>query len=127
MDSLVRNSLSSWQIAWLIIITLTTITVVIKFDINRYLENRRNIAKQRSMNACRHMVLETDGNKLVCKILFVPPSGTMKYQCQRCGLIVSHFDKSEYDKLVEYYISNPKKYKKHNKRFEKLLKKSGHL
>ena len=75
-----------------------------------------------------HMKIELGGNNFTkYTILFESPSGTLQWQCSRCKLIVNNIDKDYYQKMAQYYIKKPKEYKKHNQKFEKLLKKAGFL
>ena len=129
MNGVFDTGLSFWQLIALIgavVASLVVIRVTLKFDINRYLENRQKNSRQKLTNFCTHMEISwiKDGQFKV-QSLFVP-LGTPQWQCQRCSL-VRHQADDDYMERAQYYINNINEYVKQNRKFRKLLKKSGWL
>ena len=131
MDGVFNTGLSFGQF---IVVVLTmilgaiAIRVTFNFDVNKYLERRDRRLEQKLKNTCTHLNMEYAGQeegKPLYKIqsLFESPSGTLQWQCQRCGLVRSH--NNDYDKRAEYFAKNPDEYVKLHKKFQKLLKKNG--
>jgi hypothetical protein len=130
MNGVVNTGLTFWQLIGAIIalvLGVITIRIGIKFDLNRYLENRQKSNMQKLKNACTHLeLIPTQDNQLEVRSFLVSPPGTLQWQCQRCGL-VKHMADDEYERMANYYMNNLDEYHKKNKRFHKLLKKSGQI
>ena len=127
MDNVFHTGLSFWQfIVAILTVTLSivTIRIGIRFDLNKYLEERDKKIKQRLMNACVHMeLIPTKDGKIEVRSFFISPPGTLQWQCQRCGQIRYQAD-GDWEKEVSYYLKNLDEYKKQNEKFIKLLKTS---
>ncbi len=112
----------------LVVAILGTIAIKITFslDLNKYLEYRRKRYIPKLQNACTHLEFVSDDKtkQVGFRSLFVSPPGTLQWQCQRCGL-VKYLDDDEVERQVNHYVKNPDEFKKQNKKFAKLLKKSG--
>lgn len=96
------------------------------FDFNRFIEDRRKRYIPKLQNACTHLEFFTKEDRAGFRSFFVSPSGTLQRQCQRCGL-VKYLDDDEIERHAEYYLENQEEFIKKNKKFHKLLKKSGHV
>lgn len=93
------------------------------FDINKYIESRKEQKLQQLKNACTHHKVIKHGEEYGLQSLFVSPPGTVQWQCQRCG-IAKYFVDGELDNMTNYYLNNFEEYTKLEKKFKKLLKKS---
>ncbi len=122
------TNLTFWQLLSVIFaMTFGAIAVKISlaFDVNKFLETRRKTNSQKVKNACTHMeLIPADDGRLEVRSFFVSPPGTLQWQCQRCGLI-KYLDGGEVERMADFYIKNPEEYNRRNKRFVKLLKRSG--
>lgn len=131
MNGILNTGLDFWQFLAVILclaLSVIAIKITFNFDINKYLERRDEKHVQKLKNACTHIVMvgerQENGRPLYgFQSLFESPSGTLQWQCQRCGLIRNH--DNDYDARAEYYAKNPEKYIEQTKKFQKILKKSG--
>ena len=124
------EALSFTQIIIIIIslfLGIIAVKIAINFDINKYLERKDKLLDQKIKNTCLHMELSYDEQQkgVIYKSFFVSPSGTLQWQCQRCGFICNHIDQDDQYKTAQYYLNNSKEYKKQQGKFYKLLKKKG--
>ncbi len=122
--------LSFEQIVILLILAIIG-TVVVKvtfsFDLNRYLESRQKSYIAKLRNACTHLeFFRNNEGQAGFRSFFISPSGTLQWQCQQCGLW-KHLGDNEVNRQADYYSTHPKEFMKQNKKFYKLLKKSGHI
>lgn len=127
MNGIFNTGLSFWQLIGAIV-TLTFSVIAVKitfnFDFNKYLERKDKKITQKLKNVCTHLeMLPADDGNFQIRSLFESPAGTHQWQCQRCGLIRNH--DNDYEERAEYFAKNPKEYLERNKKFSKLLKKSG--
>lgn len=127
MSGVFNTGLSFWQSVGLIFsiaISAIAIKVTFNFDVNKYLERKddKNLSKLR--NTCTHIEISpADNDKVQIRFLYESPSGTLSWQCQRCGLVMNS---EEYFKSrADYYINNQAEYVKQQKKFQKLLRKNG--
>jgi hypothetical protein len=113
----------------LLVLIVGTIAVKISFnfDINKYLKERQERYSAKCKNACVHFEFVPKGDSILVNSFFVSPPDTFNYICQRCGLIRIHLDQDSQQRTIDYYGENIKEYYKQNKRFHKLLKKSGNI
>ncbi len=91
-----------------------------KFDLNKYLENRRKIKIDQLKNICPHGRIIKIGEKFGFEPFFVSPSGTMDYICSQCNVISG---KEHVDRLNERYKKYPSLVFKAQKKFAKMAKK----
>ena len=112
------------QIIILIIILLVSaiaIRISFKFDLNKYLENRRKIKSDQLKNICPHgRIIDIIGNQVKFESFFTSPVGTLKWICSQCGCIVDHED--DVNRINERYLKNPKLILDKQKRFIKKAK-----
>ncbi len=115
-----------WQILILIIAGAIAVrfSFNLKFDLNRYLEERRKTKLDQLKNICPHCKIEfVEDGRVGVQSYFSSPPGTYKYVCSRCHLIVESEDKVK--KMGENYAKDPKRFLKNEKRFYKKIKKLG--
>ena len=94
------------EILILIIIGAFAIRFSFKFDLNKFLENRRKIKLDQLKNICPHgRIIDIKGNQISFESLFSSPMGTPKWICSQCGCIVDHED--DVNRINERYSKNP--------------------
>jgi hypothetical protein len=130
MNGVFNTGLHFWQIIvgiLTVVFGFVAVRISLSFDLNKYLESRRGSYTQKLRNACTHVRLEpVNDGQIQARSLFISPPGTMQWQCQRCGTLRYQQD-GEFEKEVQYYLDNIDDYHKKNKKFAKLLKKSGQV
>ena len=90
----------------LIVISAIAIRFTFKFDLNRYLENRRKIKINQLMNICPHgRIIDLTENQAKFESFFSSPIGTLKWVCSQCNCIVDHED--DVNRINEKYQNNP--------------------
>jgi len=115
-------------ITLIVVITVAVIAVFrfgIRFDVNQYLEARKDRSLRLARLNCTHLDLEACEDGIKVQSLFYSPPGTLDWMCNRCG-VVTHVppDDEQIRKAAEYYINNPDEYKKSMNRFAKYAKRS---
>lgn len=129
VNGILNTGLGFWQLLLLSIIAIVfgvvAIRISFKFDVNKFLESRHESNRQKLKSACTHMQLTPiEDGRVEARSHFISPPGTPQWQCQRCGLI-TYSEGGEFERDAKYYLNNLDHYTKKNKRFNKLLKKSG--
>lgn len=111
-----------YQILIVIIVSALAIRFSFKFDLNRFLENRRKIKLDQLKNICPHMrISHHKDNEFAMQSYFSKPRGTFNWICSQCGCVVD--SQEEVDRLMEPYKKNPNLYLKKHKSFFKKAKK----
>lgn len=110
-----------------IAISIIAIRVTFTFDINKYLESRKDDIKKQIMNHCTHMYAENTDDGIKIESAFISPSWTTQWICKKCRLTVYHIDSNEENRRMKQLLENPSDYIKQEKKFQKLLKKGGYL
>ena len=95
--------------------------------LNEYLKRRDKKLKGKIKNYCTHANIKNFDDVIGIESSFISPSGTTNWICEKCGLQIYHLDKKGEKRKFEYFFKNPKKFKKQEKKFQKLLKKAGFL
>ena len=110
-----------YQILILIIAGAIAIRFTFKFDLNKYLENRRKIKIDQLKNICPHgrIVSITDDGKVTFESFFVSPVGTMDYICSQCNAVVGE---EQVNRINERYKQNPSLVLEKQKKFTKKAK-----
>jgi len=103
-----------------IVVSIIAIRISFKFDLNKYLENRRKVKLDRLKNICPHGRIIKEGEKFGFESFFVSSSGTMDYICSQCNAIVG---KEHVDRINEGYLKNPMLVLEKQKKFIKQAKK----
>jgi len=105
-----------------IVLSIIAIRISFKFDLNKYLENRRKIKLDQLKNNCPHgRIIDINSNQIRFESFFSSPMGTPKWICSQCGCIVDHED--DVNRINEGYNKNPSKILEKQKRFFKEAKK----
>ena len=110
-----------YQILAIIVISAIAIRISFKFDLNRFLENRRKIKIDQLKNICPHCKIEVKDKKLFIQPYFSSPIGTTKHICSRCGCVVE--SEEDIKRICENYAKNTERFFKNEKRFVKKAKK----
>ena len=85
-----------------IALSIIAIRISLKFDINKFLENRRKIKLDQLKNICPHMrISHNEGNSFIFESFFSSPIGTTKWFCSQCGCIVE--SQEDVNRLMEPY------------------------
>lgn len=113
-----------YELLALIIISAIAIRFTFKFDLNRYLENRRKIKIDQLKNICPHCKIEfVDKDQVKVESYFHSPIGTTKYVCSRCNRVVESEEDAK--RMAETYAKDPERFLKSEKRFFKAVKRLG--
>jgi len=104
-----------------IALSIIVIRISFKFDINKFLENRRKIKLDQLKNVCPHMHISPhEGNSFCFESFFSSPMGTPKWFCSQCGCIVE--SQEDVNRLMEPYKKDISLYLKKQKKFIKEAK-----
>lgn len=129
MSGVLGTGLEFWQIIGLIFAftaSVVAIKITFSFDFNKFLERKDQRLNKKVKNTCPHVeIRQEDKEHFSITSLFESPSGTTKWQCQRCGLVRNH--NNDYEEVCEYWGNHTDEYIERMKKFEKLLKKGGAL
>jgi hypothetical protein len=104
-----------------IVIGIIAVRISLTFDINQFLENRRQIKLNQLKNACPHLKIDVDGENIRVESFFSSPPGTITWGCSQCGLIVN--SKQDIKRLQKPFLQNPNLYIEQMEKFNKLAKK----
>ncbi len=111
-----------YQILILIIVGAVAIKISFKFDLNRYLDDRRKIKIGQLQNICPHCKIEVlDKNNIKVESYFHTPSGNPNWICRRCRCVVPF--EEDVNKISQNYAKDPKKWFDNEIRFIKQMKK----
>ena len=116
-DTLLRFAVAIVVLA----VAVVTVKFGFTFDINRWVELRRERLKERIQTECPHTEISRQGNGMAIESRFFSPSGTVTYQCTMCGLLTN--DSRVPGKLMEKYRHDPKLYFEQLKKVDRLAKK----
>lgn len=87
----------------------------VRFDLNRWLELRYERQKLRYRSLCPHVDLHIQSDNTVeVRSLYVSPSGTTAWQCQRCGAVTHGQETIEIE--MQYWANNSLAYVQRMKR-----------
>ena len=85
MNGILNTGLDFWQLIIAIItivFSFVAIKISLNFDLNKYLDSRRDSYTQKLKNACTHVQLKpTDDGHIQGQSLYVSPPGTFQWQC----------------------------------------------
>lgn len=117
----------SWcTIAALIIIMFSVVAIKasIKFDLNKYLKERRRIKIEKQKNLCPHAdwYVNENGENLI-RSLYGYHIINRYWICSRCERV--EYDKLSIDSELKYWGKNPKELNKRIKKIVKLDKQLG--
>jgi hypothetical protein len=108
-------------------ISIIAIKITFTFDINKYLESRKQDIDKKIKNYCTHMSVEDTADGIKMKSEFISPHGTTNWICQKCWLALYHINKVEESERMKELFKDTDGYIKQEKKFQKLLKKGGYL
>ena len=105
-----------------VVLSVIAIRISFKFDLNKYLENRRKIKIDQLKNICPHGRITniTDKGIITFESFFVSPIGTMDYACSQCNAIAGE---EHVNRINEQYKHNPSLVFEKQKKFIKKAKK----
>lgn len=103
-----------------IVVSIIAIRISFKFDLNKYLENRRKIKLDQLKNICPHGRITKVNDNFAFESFFVSPVGTMDYICSQCNAVVG---KEHVNRINERYMKNPTLVFKKQKEFTKNARK----
>lgn len=103
-----------------IVVSIIAIRISFKFDLNKYLENRRKIKIGQLKNICPHGRITKLNDNFAFESFFVSPVGTMDYICSQCNAVVG---KEHVNRINESYMKNPTLVFERQKKFIKKMKK----
>ena len=116
-------------ISWVAIASavIAVFSVAIRFDLNRFLENRKSTQFAKVQAMCPHCVLEpTEDGRIAVRGLSQSPPGTLQAQCTRCHRVfVGGLDETW--EALQYWRANPKELIKAEKQFRRYAKRTGFL
>jgi hypothetical protein len=107
------------------ILTVVTVRGTVKFDINQWINDRREQQEQNFIALCPHHYLFRDGDGIKVGSHFISPPGTSAWQCQKCGHLT--YDDLGRKEECEHWAQNPDALIEQNNKRRKLAKKLGRL
>ena len=91
--------------------------VAVTFDYNRYRESRRKEREEQLRMLCTHTAFREER----FESLFVSPSGSPHWRCERCGLEVA--SENTVHEIMNKWARNPKGWVKREKKLAKRARK----
>ncbi len=107
-----------WVLAF--VATVFAIRATVRFDLNEWLNERRNQKKEQLRSLCPHVHGTYHEGQPAVRSTFISPPGTTAYQCQDCHY-VTH-DRAWVHENAEYWANNPVQLIERTKQIEKLTK-----
>ena len=116
--------LSFWQ--WLLaglglVVAAIAIKIALTFDLNRYLEGRREREKERLQVLCPHTEVWISNGKIFVESRFHKPAMTFNCVCGQCGMVVANEEIAE--RISRDWANNPDGWMEADKRFRKAYSK----
>ena len=110
-----------WQwLGWLVAAVLTG-ALVLKFDLNEFLKERRKQQKERLRMLCPHVRMTVHDGQPAVRSTYISPSGTTAWQCQLCRH-TTH-DQSEIEESAKIWANDPAALIERVKLIDKRMKK----
>ena len=109
-----------WTWITLAALLLGTLSLIVKFDINEWLKERRRQKKENLPRHCPHARFIMINGQPGVQVEYISPSGTLAWRCQMCGH-VTHNERM-LDEIREYWLENPEKLAKQLKIMEKKVR-----
>lgn len=118
-----ENAVIWLLVVLLAVLSLFTIKSTISFDVNKYMESRRKKLQEQMRALCPHADISVDPitKEVTAQSMYVSPSGTTAYQCQRCGRI--QYDLNLIKQELAFWGTHPNEYNRRLKKIEKIAKK----
>lgn len=110
----------------LIVAIVVSVKVCVSFDLNKWMQQRKQRHLTLAQGLCPHFELIPDekNGRIIIKPLLASPSGTIKYYCQKCGVVVPVVDHERIANTANDYIQRPTAYVKIINKVDRHLKKS---
>jgi hypothetical protein len=127
MSGLLNTGIEFWQAIigfFVVVLGVIGIRIGFQFDVNKFLEGRKESYIAKSRNACTHMQVVKVEDRYAFQSLMVSPPGTIAWHCQRCGLS-THPQEGQFERDADYYQKHMSVFRDKEKRFHKMLKKAG--
>ena len=96
------------------------LNIGLKFDINKWQEERKKRLTMNYQNTCPHIFFHPNGKP---EILYQSPAGTLNWICRQCRH--TRIDRPSSDEFT-HLLKNPDDYIKRYKKLKKLSKKLGY-
>lgn len=103
-----------------IFVGAVSVRTLVRFDLNRWIDQRKVRKKDALYRLCPHVVLEPHDGRIAFRNQFVSPPGTNAWWCQECGYIT--YDDAFMDNNIEYWAKHPEQYSARRKKMGKLIK-----
>ena len=97
--------------------------IQIKFDVNRFFENRRATRLEQLMTLCSHTIMFPSEDGIRVETLFRSPPMTIAWTCPRCGTTTSDSDTPT--RVMRHWAANPTEWIKQEEKFVKAARKLG--
>lgn len=114
-------------IAITVVVALSIIAIFkinIQFDLNDFLKTRKARHTKKAQHYCAHMEFQPHQDGMACISWFESPPGTSKWICKTCKSTINHLDQERQEKNCDYWLKNPKKYKRNVRRYNYHARKS---
>ena len=123
---------ASWKLV-LVVIALVITTVLsivalrVRFDINRWQENRQKQQEKKLKALCTHTSIDwaNRGNSLAVTSYFMSPSMTAMWICSRCG--TQTLDPYTPTRILSFWGEHPEEWLKQEKKFTNLARRLGFI
>lgn len=129
-DSVSKLLIEKFGVAFFIVVIIVLAIIAIlhfgvKFDINAFIESRKERHRKLAQCYCPHMDFIPHGdNSFQVKSLFYTPFGTPNWFCSRCGAVLPYEpNQGEFKAKATYYLNHPNAYKKAMRQYDKHAKK----
>ncbi|MCY4580695.1 MAG: hypothetical protein OXD31_16830 [Chloroflexi bacterium] len=114
---------------WILILLVLAATMIaikgtVRFDVNEWLKQRREVKEERLRRLCPHVLMKDEG-RLVLESAYFSPFGTTAWQCQVCGHTLYNREMAEND--LQYWATHPDQLLKRLHEAKKLAKKLGYV
>ena len=115
------NEVWPW-LGWLaaLIAGAFALRATVRFDLNEWLKSRRERKEEKVRSLCPHAYLAEEEGTIVVHSSFISPSGTLAWQCQRCGA-VTH-DEAATTANQRYWAKHPDELLKREKVLKNLIR-----
>lgn len=114
-------------IAIIIVLTMAIIAIFkinVNVNLNDYVKTRKAKHLGHAQHYCAHMEFQSREGNPVYISWFESPPGTVQWICKTCKLVVNNVDEYQIKKDAEYWLRNPKKFKKNQKKYNYHAKRS---
>lgn len=111
------------------VIVQLSIRVVFEFNLNQWLNDRRNNRRKQQKGElrrlCPHVELDFDGESIHARGIFIPANGGIQYRCIKCGYPV--YARKEIECFTQYWMNHPIEWIDRIEEMAKIARKLGGL